>query len=187
MIDGSVFKLVIFAAMSGGLIALSWKSFRVPASHGFFRFFAFESILALILINIHAWFVDAFSVRQIISWALLFTSLILLVAGVRRLHASGNPEGKRMDDTLLAFEKTTALVTSGIYGYIRHPLYGSLLFLSWGTFLKDLTGYSMALVMLATLFLIATARADEAECIAYFGQSYREYMKKTKMFIPLLF
>ena len=43
------------------------------------------------------------------------------------------------------------------------------------------------LVQLATLFLIATARADEAECIPYFGQSYREYMKKTKMFIPLLF
>jgi protein-S-isoprenylcysteine O-methyltransferase Ste14 len=33
---------------------------------------------------------------------------------------------------------------------------------------------------------VATARADEAECVRYFGQPYREYMKRTRMFVPWL-
>jgi protein-S-isoprenylcysteine O-methyltransferase Ste14 len=41
--------------------------------------------------------------------------------------------------------------------------------------------------MTATLFLIATAKADERECIRFFGVSYQEYMKRTKMFIPYIF
>jgi protein-S-isoprenylcysteine O-methyltransferase Ste14 len=43
------------------------------------------------------------------------------------------------------------------------------------------------LALAATLFLVATARADEAECIRFFGSSYQEYMKHTKMFVPFLF
>jgi len=37
------------------------------------------------------------------------------------------------------------------------------------------------------LFLFATAKADEAECIRFFGSSYQAYMKQTKMFVPFLF
>ena len=31
---------------------------------------------------------------------------------------------------------------------------------------------------------VFTARRDEAECLAYFGQPYADYMKRTKGFIP---
>jgi len=88
---------------------------------------------------------------------------------------------------LLAFEKTTTLVTEGAYRYIRHPLYSSLLFLTWGIFFKYPVALSAAMALAATCFLIATARADEAECIRFFGPSYEQYMKRTKMFIPFLF
>ena len=43
---------ISFAIVSAGIIFLSWKSLRKPQSHGFFRFFAFELILALILLNL---------------------------------------------------------------------------------------------------------------------------------------
>lgn len=36
-------------------------------------------------------------------------------------------------------------------------------------------------------FLYLTALFDEKECIAYFGNKYLDYMKRTKMFIPFLF
>jgi protein-S-isoprenylcysteine O-methyltransferase Ste14 len=91
------------------------------------------------------------------------------------------------DPNLLAFEKTTQLVTSGIYAYIRHPLYSSLLLLAWGIFFKlpSLPGGLLALA--ATIFLVLTARADEAECIQFFGSVYQGYMHKTRRFIPFLF
>jgi protein-S-isoprenylcysteine O-methyltransferase Ste14 len=43
------------------------------------------------------------------------------------------------------------------------------------------------LALVATTFLIATARADEQECIRFFGGDYQDYMQKTKRFIPFLF
>jgi protein-S-isoprenylcysteine O-methyltransferase Ste14 len=43
------------------------------------------------------------------------------------------------------------------------------------------------MALAATGFLIATARADEAECIRFFGASYEQYLERTKMFIPFLF
>jgi protein-S-isoprenylcysteine O-methyltransferase Ste14 len=43
------------------------------------------------------------------------------------------------------------------------------------------------LALAATLFLVATARIEEAEDVRFFGAAYQEYMKQTKMFIPFLF
>ena len=185
--DGALIKLTIFLVISGFLLSISWRSLRVVRSHGFYRFFAWEAILALILLNIHAWFSDPFSPLQLVSWMLLVVSLVWLGCGLYMIRLVGKPGTKRIDESLFAFEKTSALVTSGIFRYIRHPLYGSLLFLAWGAFLKGVSWYSFVLVFLATLFLVWTASADEAECIREFGSSYEEYMKRSKMFVPLLF
>jgi protein-S-isoprenylcysteine O-methyltransferase Ste14 len=108
--------------------------------------------------------------------------------GAYSLRTRGKPARQREGDpSLFTFEKTTALVTSGIYKYIRHPLYSSLFLLNWGIFFKFPGGIGLALALIASLFLLATARADEAECIQFFGNQYQEYMKQTKMFIPYVF
>jgi protein-S-isoprenylcysteine O-methyltransferase Ste14 len=177
-------RLVIFLIATAFLAFVSRGSLKNPRSHGFYRFFAWEAIVALILVNIPVWFADPLSEVQIVSWIVLALSLVLLGPGVHQLLARGRPTAHRKDDTLMAFEKTSALVTSGLYRYIRHPLYGSLLFLAWGAFLKDITWYSTCLVVLSTIWLVATAKADERECIEFFGPSYNEYMGRTKMFIP---
>jgi protein-S-isoprenylcysteine O-methyltransferase Ste14 len=39
----------------------------------------------------------------------------------------------------------------------------------------------------STLFLILTALADEAECVAFFGPEYEAYMRTTHRFIPFIF
>jgi len=178
---------ILFAVTSVILIAISWKSLRNPRSHGFYRFFAWENILGLFLINAKFWFYNPFAWNQIIAWFLLAVCLIPLALGVHFLRTSGKPNDQREGDaSLLAFEKTTALVTSGIYKYIRHPLYSSLLLLAWGIFFKALSGTGLILAITASLFLIATAKADERECIQFFGAQYVEYMKTTKMFVPYI-
>jgi len=183
-----MWKLATFAIATVLLIFISRASLRKPGSHGFYRFFAWEAILILCLHNVELWFIDPFSWHQLIAWTLLIISLIPLAFGVRALHDRGQPvEDRPGDPSLLAFEKTTALVTSGIYAYIRHPLYSSLLLLAWGIFFKALDLVSSLLALVATTFLVATARADEQECIGFFGNTYREYMQKTKRFIPFLF
>jgi protein-S-isoprenylcysteine O-methyltransferase Ste14 len=183
-----MWKLIVFIIATVLIIYISRASLRQPGSHGFYRFFAWESILLLFLLNVEMWFVDPFSWHQLIAWTLLFVSFVPLIFGVRVLRKRGRPTEERPGDPgLLAFEKTSALVTSGVYAYIRHPLYSSLLLLAWGIFFKAPGLPGLALALVATTFLIATARADEAECTRFFGAEYREYMGKTKGFIPFLF
>ena len=83
-----------------------------------------------------------------------------------------------------AFENTTVIVQTGLYGLVRHPMYSSLLFLAWGAFLKDINLVNIFLVGGVTFFIGATGKVEEAENIKFFGEQYRHYLNKTKAFIP---
>ena len=166
---------------------MSWPSLHNPRSHGFYRFFAWEAIVALILLNLSHWFYKPFSIHQIVSWLLLIICTFLVVYGALLLRMIGKPDRNRDDPSLIGIEKTTELVTVGAYRYIRHPIYGSLLFLAWGVFFKHLSWVGISLAVTATFFLTMTAKIEEAENLRFFGSAYQDYMKKTKMFIPLLF
>lgn len=183
-----MYKLIVFIAVSVGLVYLSRASLRVLRSHGFHRFFAAEFVLALVLLNVDYWFRDPFGARQIASWLLLAVSIALVVHGVHLLKVFGKPDGARINDVPLAgIEKTTSIVTVGAYKYIRHPIYSSGLYGTWGVFLKDASLPGLSLALTATFFWVLTARIEEAECIRYFGPPYEAYMKRTKMFVPFLF
>ena len=183
-----MWKLIVFILSTSLLVYISRASLRQPGSHGFYRFFAWECIMLLFLLNVEMWNVDPFSWHQLTSWIFLFASLVPLIFGIRTLRKRGEATEERSGDPgLYAFEKTTKLVTTGIYAYIRHPLYSSLFLLTWGIYFKALSLASTAIALVATTFLVATARADEAECIFFFGDEYQAYMKKTKRFIPFLF
>jgi protein-S-isoprenylcysteine O-methyltransferase Ste14 len=177
-----------FVGLSGVLIYISRASLRVPGSHGFYRFFAWECILALFVLNTRLWFRSPLAWYQLVSWVLLFACLVPLYFGVRTLVTRGKPEVHRgTEPELLAFERTSALVTTGIYRYIRHPLYSSLLLLTWGVFFKSPGLYGGLLALASTAFLYLTARADEMECLRFFGTAYQAYMRRSKRFVPYVF
>ena len=48
-------EVIIFALATVGIIYVSRASLRMPGSHGFYRFFAWEVIVALFLLNVEAW------------------------------------------------------------------------------------------------------------------------------------
>ena len=181
------FKVILFIAASVGLAWVSWRSLLDFRSHGFYRFFVFESIVALVLLNLDYWFHEPFSPHQIISWLLLIISLFLVVHGFILLRMVGKPDSKRNDSSLVGVEKTTEQVTAVACRYIRHPLYSSLLFGAWGVFFKNPSWVGVSLAVITTFFVTMTAKIEEVENIRFFGAGYQSYMKKTKMFIPFLF
>ena len=172
-------QLVIFIVVSAGIVYLSWPSLRDPRSYGFARFFTFESILALVLLNAGHWFRAPLSPRQIVSWVLLLSSLLLAIHGFYLLRQIGKPKQ--------GFESTTNLVMLGAYRYIRHPLYSSLLLFAAGAFLKSPSLLAGILLVVAIASSIATAKVEEAENLDKFGAEYAEYMQRTRMFVPFLF
>lgn len=172
-----------------GSIAIIWvsrASLRYPRSHGFPRFFAFEAVFLLIVINAPYWFASPFAIRQIVSWLFLVLSIILVAWSVILLRRSGESVATPEELPMFGWEHTEKLVTTGIYRYVRHPMYSSLLFLAWGALLKSVTASSVILAGVATLALVVTARTEEAENLARFGDEYRNYMQRSRLFVPFL-
>jgi len=182
----SVYRVALFVLGTLGIVWVSRSSLRNVHFHGFYRFFAWEAILILFLLNMNYWFVDPFSRIQITSWVFLIFSLVLIFQGVQLFRGKGKLDQERNDPALVGIEKTTELVTTGVYHYIRHPFYSSLLFLGWGIFLKNVSWIGIILAAITTILLIITAKKEEIENTQYFGENYQEYMKRTKMFIPFI-
>lgn len=180
-------ETLIYFTGSVALLYISRGALKNPNSHGFYRFFAWESIFGLVMLNFSAESTNSFAPHQLLSSLLLMISLGLVIHAVILLIKIGKPTQERVDRALLDFEKTSSLVTSGAFKYIRHPMYASLIFLAWGEFLKQVSWLGGCLALVACIFLLLTAKRDEEECSAHFGAEYQSYMQKTKRFIPFLF
>ncbi len=163
------------------LFTIILLGFTLARSHPyrFPRFLAFESILSLIFLNATSWFLDPFSIKQVVSWIFLVGSIFLVGQGFFLIKTKGNPEGD--------FEDTTTLITTGIYKYIRHPLYTSLILFSLGVFLKDPSLLGTGLVFTTVIGVYLTSRIEEGHNLERFGESYQDYMVATKRFIPKIF
>lgn len=170
------------------LTAISWRTLRHAGHHGFTRWLAWVGILGIIVLNADVWFVDRYSPLQLLSWWLLTLSILTVVTGLFQLKRRGRPQqASRNDDpALYGFERTTLLVDSGIYAWVRHPMYLSLILLAWGAALKEPGWMTLSLAAFVTLCLYLTSLRDEQECLEFFGSDYAAYMQRSWRFIPLL-
>jgi len=181
-------RVGIFLVASAAITRLSWRSLRDWRCHGFYRFFAFELLAALILVNLPMWFRVPFCARQIASWTLGAVSIGLAIEGFRLLRLVAGAAPTASPSTNLPFENTRVLVTVGAYRFIRHPLYASLLALVCCAYLKNPLAISAIVLALgASGFLIATSVVEEKENLVRFGTPYADYMKRTRRFLPFLF
>jgi protein-S-isoprenylcysteine O-methyltransferase Ste14 len=161
------------------IILFSWfLSIKYKRYHGIVRFFAFESVFILVLLNLKVWFANPFSFLQLASWILLIMSVYVVITGFLLLKRKGKPDSN--------FENTSLLVKSGIYGYIRHPLYLSIFLLGTGVMLKNPAPPQLILAVINLVAVYFTARIEEHEMNVKFGEEYKMYMKETKMFIPFI-
>lgn len=176
-----------FLTLMLALLLVSWRSLACPRSHGFYRLFGFQAIAGLAWLGYPAWADPQVPPLHLLSAVLLLGSLYLVVHGYYLLVKRGGHSELRQDPGNFAFENTARLVDDGLYGYIRHPMYSSLLLLLWGFYLKSPGALTTLLVIAGTLALFKAARAEEAENLRTFGRAYRTYIRRTRMFIPYLF
>ena len=111
---------------------------------------------------------------MIVGAALGVIGLVLILAGWRTIYkaywSKDRGEG--------------ALVTGGIYRYIRHPQYTGLMLLSLGMILDWATLPTLILLPVMAVVYYRLARREENDMIAEFGDEYRAYMLRTRRFIP---
>jgi protein-S-isoprenylcysteine O-methyltransferase Ste14 len=88
---------------------------------------------------------------------------------------------------LVAIQARHALVTSGVYGVIRHPSYLGLLVNSLGWGLAFRSGLGVLLTALLIPPLLARIRAEERLLRTHFGGEYDSYCARTARLIPRLY
>jgi protein-S-isoprenylcysteine O-methyltransferase Ste14 len=82
-------------------------------------------------------------------------------------------------------KQTPELVTSGPYGYIRHPIYTGILLMALGSFF-DVNMYWLLVFIVAAVFFIYSAIAEERLMMGQFPKVYPAYKSRTKMLIPFI-
>ncbi|SCU90600.1 S-isoprenylcysteine methyltransferase-like protein [Cupriavidus necator] len=85
---------------------------------------------------------------------------------------------------LVAIQPGHTLVTTGIYGVIRHPSYLGFLVSSLGWVLAFRSGVGVVLTALMVPVLLARIRAEEALLRDQFGDEYASYCDRTWRMLP---
>jgi len=121
--------------------------------------------------------------NPLVSWA----GIALLVVG-GAVSVAGRAQLTRFGSGILRIEEEHRLVTTGIYGVIQHPIYGGGLIGVAGVY----TAFRslVTLVVVTTVyFLVIRHRLlfEERMLVEKFGDEYRDYMKRTKRLIPLIY
>jgi protein-S-isoprenylcysteine O-methyltransferase Ste14 len=88
---------------------------------------------------------------------------------------------------LVAIQPGHTLVTTGMYGVIRHPSYLGLLVNALGWAFAFRSGVGVLLTVLTILPLVARIRSEEALLHMQFGAEYDAYRARTSRLIPGLY
>ncbi|ALE51883.1 hypothetical protein SP60_00580 [Candidatus Thioglobus autotrophicus] len=114
-----------------------------------------------------------------------FTALILLlVALIIGLTAVVNMKVSNLN-IMPTLKKSHQLRTNGIYQFIRHPMYTSVLLLCLALMLSNVHYISQVVMLILLIDLILKSRFEEKLLIERF-ENYPAYQQKTGRFIPFL-
>lgn len=147
----------------------------------FYNLFAVISILPAIylmltlpdtaLYQVPAPFNFMMRMGQVVSIVLLFVAVsqtdILSFAGLRQLVEE---------------QRDGRLITSGLYRYVRHPLYTFTLLFFWLS--PNMSVNSFILYAALTIYVFVGIIFEERKLVRAFGQEYEEYRAVTPMLIP---
>jgi protein-S-isoprenylcysteine O-methyltransferase Ste14 len=125
-----------------------------------------------------------------ITWGfpiLSYLGFFLIFLGVA-IHWIGILTLKRQFATMVVVSEGHKLVDTGIYKFIRHPIYTAILL--------ELLGFGLALANWVSILLLLIPNAaslayriyvEEKVLVKYFGEAYIDYERKTKRLIPGIF
>lgn len=121
-------------------------------------------------------FPDDHWLRHSLSGGLIAAGIAIFIAGIRNFDRAGTP--------VPSHQQARTLVTTGIHGWSRNPIYlGMLLFyLGVGVLLRGAWIFILFPPLAAVLRYVVIAR-EEAYLEHRFGQDYRDYRAKVRRWL----
>ncbi len=124
----------------------------------------------------------------IIPYPLIIVTLTIqagaALAAIYSLQATSMTEFLGLRQFVNPTSTSGKLVTSGLYQYVRHPLYTLafiiILLFPW------MTANSLAFFISSSIYLVIGAFFEERKMLQEFGEEYAHYKARTPMFFPRL-
>lgn len=111
-------------------------------------------------------------ISMLLGYALAFTGIGIFIQGWRELYRA---------------RKQDKLVTTGLYGLVRHPQYAGLFIGLFGEGVVHWpTLFSIGLLPIIVMAYFLLARSEEKRVIEQFGEEYLKYKIRIPMFFPRL-
>ena len=144
------------------------------------RFVALQVALFVAVGGGPAWFGGVGS-----TGALRAVALAVMVAGLALAVAAGLRLGRNLTPLPVPIDGGR-LVTAGVYGYARHPIYGGLLLLALGW--SALAGSSATLLAALALWALFERKSRfEERALAARYPEYARYRAGTRRFVPFVY
>jgi protein-S-isoprenylcysteine O-methyltransferase Ste14 len=136
--------------------------------------------------------VIAYAIQPVwLSWTALplppwsrWAGVGIALSGFTLLQWAQNTLGRNWSDTPRMIEEQS-LVTTGPYQFIRHPIYTAFLLILGSTSLISANWLiGCAWIGMTVLEVVSRIGFEEDLMLEYFGDQYREYMKRTGRLLP---
>lgn len=120
--------------------------------------------------------VEFYSADSVLRWMIIpaFCFWVYFFAGALKIH-------KEASQSVAGVHK---IITKGVYGKVRHPIYDADIVLSWGIFLLYPNNLQLVSAIWISAVLIFWMGLEEKFLIKKFGKEYKDYCKKVPMIIP---
>lgn len=143
--------------------------------------FLIAPILIITVISIALTWYDMVPVYSLNSGIFTVIGAVLIILGI--IFWVMAVLKSNIDDEI----KSDRLVTTGIYGLVRHPIYAAFLYTVTGLILISNNLYLFVLPVIYWMVLtIAMIKSEEKWLTDKFGESYIEYSRKVSRFVPYL-
>ena len=137
---------------------------------------AFMTLIALALSSLEI--IPAYNLNQAKHIFVFIGSGLIIIGIVFWLLAVSK---SRIDESI----RSNDLLTTGIYGYLRHPIYAAFLYIASGIIAMygNLLLFILPIIFWAFLSF-AMKRTEEKWLLDLYGEDYINYSRKVNRFIP---
>jgi protein-S-isoprenylcysteine O-methyltransferase Ste14 len=189
---------IFFYALHSILALDSVKSFAKNGFQSYFPFYRISyNLFSIMLFVVLVYYQFSLSQELVVAESLVLEILgaIVFLLGIVVLNIAFSSFNKRefigleqLDEikqpTIIAEKK---LVKTGLYGYVRHPLYFGVILMLLGAVLFLPNVPMLLFVMVSLVYLPIGVTLEERKLVAEFGAQYQVYQREVKMLFPFLY
>ena len=134
------------------------------------------ALAALLLGLALDWLIPAFLLTVLLPLDIRIVLGVLLAAGGCALAIAGRNTFVRNGTEVNPYRASSTLVVSGVYDYVRNPMYVGLAFLVAGLGIGFASDWTLVMLVAAALVIhFGVVKREERYLEAKFGEAYRQY------------